>query len=92
MSRSVEEALRVLGVAAGSDPETVAQAYRRRARDYPPANPNPPVNPATPRCRLTPGPHRPALTTGSPARWRNSGDRRSHPRALEGRCPSWPDP
>ena len=35
MSRSVEEAMRVLGV-ADSDPETVAHAYRRLAQGHPP--------------------------------------------------------
>ena len=41
MSRSVEEAMRVLGV-ADSDPETVAHAYRRLAREtHPDASPDP---------------------------------------------------
>jgi hypothetical protein len=42
MSRSVEEALRVLGVAADSDPATVAHAYRRLARaTHPDVSPDP---------------------------------------------------
>jgi hypothetical protein len=42
MSRSLEEALSVLGVAANSDPETVARAYRRLARaTHPDVSPEP---------------------------------------------------
>ena len=42
MSRSIEEALGALGVAADSDPETVAHAYRRRAREtHPDVSPDP---------------------------------------------------
>ncbi len=42
MSRSIEEALRVLGVAADSDPATVAHAYRRLARaTHPDVSPDP---------------------------------------------------
>ena len=42
MARSIEEALRVLGVAADSDPATVAHAYRRLARaTHPDVSPDP---------------------------------------------------